>query len=235
MPAFAQAAGGMLTDAQIDVIAKGIRSWSRPRRPGRARSAPYSAGASGDSHRARRLSESSVHPATALEARARRREAPSQTTRSSRSSATRGLRTLTITGRPELGAPDWRGNVPGRPMSDREVTDVVSLARLATSPVPGPTLPERRVAMRSEPCPTVQPRGAGHDESTLTRRGMLMKIGILVNGVVAAAIGLPIVRYPAVLALRGRGGEYLCLGAARLGRAGSRRRDAPRDVPKSPR
>jgi hypothetical protein len=29
-------------------------------------------------------------------------------------------------GRPELGAPDWRGNVPGKPMSDQEITDVVA-------------------------------------------------------------------------------------------------------------
>ena len=37
-----------------------------------------------------------------------------------------GLRTLVITGRPELGAPDWRGDVSGKPMSDQEVTDVVA-------------------------------------------------------------------------------------------------------------
>jgi mono/diheme cytochrome c family protein len=44
------------------------------------------------------------------------------------------LRTIVIAGRPELGAPDWRGylagpalsGVEGRPMSDQEVTDVVS-------------------------------------------------------------------------------------------------------------
>src|SRR5881397_205149 len=30
MPAFAQSAGGMLTEAQIDALTKGIRSWSRP-------------------------------------------------------------------------------------------------------------------------------------------------------------------------------------------------------------
>jgi hypothetical protein len=36
------------------------------------------------------------------------------------------LRTLTITGMPALGAPDWRGNVPGKPMSDADVTDVVA-------------------------------------------------------------------------------------------------------------
>src|SRR5438128_2169158 len=37
-----------------------------------------------------------------------------------------GLRTIVIAGRPELGAPDWRTNVPGKPLSDQEVTDVVT-------------------------------------------------------------------------------------------------------------
>jgi len=36
------------------------------------------------------------------------------------------LRTIAIAGRPELGAPDWRGNVTGRPMSGAEVSDVVA-------------------------------------------------------------------------------------------------------------
>ena len=30
MPAFAQSAGGMLTDKQIDAIVGGIRSWAKP-------------------------------------------------------------------------------------------------------------------------------------------------------------------------------------------------------------
>src|SRR6202012_2093556 len=37
-----------------------------------------------------------------------------------------GLRSIVIAGRPESGAPDWRGNVPGQPMSEQEITDVVS-------------------------------------------------------------------------------------------------------------
>ena len=50
-----------------------------------------------------------------------------------------GLRTIVITGRPELGAPDWRGNVPGKPMSDQEITDVV--AWLASHRVQNPGQP----------------------------------------------------------------------------------------------
>ena len=37
-----------------------------------------------------------------------------------------GLRTIVIAGRPELGAPDWRGNVPGKPMTAEDVSDVVA-------------------------------------------------------------------------------------------------------------
>ena len=50
-----------------------------------------------------------------------------------------GLRTIVIAGRPELGAPDWRGNVPGKPMSDQEITDVV--AWLASRRVQNPGQP----------------------------------------------------------------------------------------------
>jgi hypothetical protein len=48
----------------------------------------------------------------------------------------RYMRTTVIAGRPELGAPDWRENVRGRPMSEQEVTDVVAwlASRRAASP-----------------------------------------------------------------------------------------------------
>jgi hypothetical protein len=36
------------------------------------------------------------------------------------------LRTTVIVGRPELGAPDWRSDVPGKPMSPDDVSDVVA-------------------------------------------------------------------------------------------------------------
>ena len=35
------------------------------------------------------------------------------------------LRTVVIAGRPDIGQPDWRNDLPGHPMSDQEVTDVV--------------------------------------------------------------------------------------------------------------
>ena len=37
-----------------------------------------------------------------------------------------GLRTTVIAGRPDLGAPDWRGNVRGKTMTSQEISDVVA-------------------------------------------------------------------------------------------------------------
>ncbi len=44
---------------------------------------------------------------------------------------------MVIAGRPELGAPDWRNNVPGKPMSGQEVADVVSWLTSKRSQFPG--------------------------------------------------------------------------------------------------
>src|ERR1700730_9621835 len=47
MPAFAQSAGGMLTEKQIDTIVSGIRSWAKPNALGDQAPPPYTAPAPG--------------------------------------------------------------------------------------------------------------------------------------------------------------------------------------------
>jgi cytochrome c oxidase cbb3-type subunit III len=127
MPAFAQSVGGMLTDAQIDVITEGIRShWSKQGILDSANTPPYVPNASGDAHRGEAAYKTYCESC----------HGPSGVGGGKGSAITndsflalvsdQGLRTIIITGRPELGAPDWRGNVPGKPMSDQEVTDVVA-------------------------------------------------------------------------------------------------------------
>jgi cytochrome c oxidase cbb3-type subunit III len=112
MPAFAESAGGMLTDGQIDVISHEIRSrWSKQGVLDTATApsyAPKAASAITDDSFLALVSD-------------------------------QGLRAIVIAGRPELGAPDWRGNVPGKSMSDQEVTDVV--AWLASRRVQNPGQP----------------------------------------------------------------------------------------------
>lgn len=63
-----------------------------------------------------------------------------------------GLRTTMIVGRPDWGMPDWRHRIPGHPMADQEISDVVAwlasqrpnYAALATprdQPAPHPPAP----------------------------------------------------------------------------------------------
>ena len=51
------------------------------------------------------------------------------------------LRTIVISGRPELGAPDWRGDVPGQPMSAQEISDVVAWLSSQRPQSPGQPYP----------------------------------------------------------------------------------------------
>ena len=140
MPAFAQSAGGMLTDAQIEVITRGIRSrWGQKGILDAASAPPYAPKSPGDADRGeaayKTFCESCHGPA------GRGGQKASAITGGSFLAliSDQSLRTIAITGRPELGAPDWRGNVPGRPMSDQEITDVV--AWLASRRVPNPGQP----------------------------------------------------------------------------------------------
>jgi hypothetical protein len=47
------------------------------------------------------------------------------------------LRTTIIVGIPELGAPDWRGDLPGKPMSSKEISDVVAWLASQRAAFPG--------------------------------------------------------------------------------------------------
>ena len=126
MPAFAQSAGGMLTDKQIDLITNQIRSrWGRPGILDGANAPSYAAKSAG--HAANGLVAYGTYCASCHGPQGQGGPKASAITNDSFLAliSDQGLRTIVITGRPELGAPDWRRNVPGRPMSDQEVTDVV--------------------------------------------------------------------------------------------------------------
>ena len=47
------------------------------------------------------------------------------------------------------------------------------------------------------------------NEETLSRRGLLMKLGLLLNGLVAAALAVPILRYVLSSVTRAKGNGYL--------------------------
>jgi cytochrome c oxidase cbb3-type subunit 3 len=141
MPAFSQSAGGMLTDKQIDVLVRGIRSWAQPNALGHTTPPPYSGQTSGDAQRGEgvyRTYCSSCH-------------GPDGHGGTKASSIVDGsylalvsdqqLRTIVIAGRPELSAPDWRGDVEGRPMSAQDISDVVTWLAAQRPQFPGQPYP----------------------------------------------------------------------------------------------
>jgi cytochrome c oxidase cbb3-type subunit III len=143
MPAFAQHAGGMLTDAQVDVITKGIRQrWGRPGILDGANPPSYAATSAGNTERGEAAYRTYCESCHGRGGSGGPSGSPITNDAFLALVSNQGLRTIVITGRPELGAPDWRQNVPGTPMSDQEVTDVVAW------------LSARRVASPGRPYPT---------------------------------------------------------------------------------
>jgi mono/diheme cytochrome c family protein len=140
MSAFAQSAGGMLTDKQIDVITNGILSnWSRKGILDGSNPPSYAANTAGDAAHGQLVY--GTYCASCHGPGGQGSAKGSAITNDSFLAlvSDQELRTIVIAGRPELGAPDWRGNVPGKPMTDQEITDVV--AWLASRRIPNPGQP----------------------------------------------------------------------------------------------
>jgi len=133
-PAFAQQSGGSLTEKQIDVLVEGVLSrWGKPEDFKNVVFPPYS------------LQDASLKGATPAD---QQRGAVAYRTYCAQCHGADGnggpkggsvidpaylalvsdqaLRTTVIVGRSDLGMPDWRANIPGRPMSAQEISDVVA-------------------------------------------------------------------------------------------------------------
>jgi mono/diheme cytochrome c family protein len=139
MPAFATSAGGMLTDKQIDSIVTGIRSWAKPGHLSDTTLPPYVAEAPGDPTRGAEVYGTYCSSCHGPDGRGGK-QASSIVDGSYLSLVSdQQLRTIVIVGRPELGAPDWRNNVPGHPMSAQDISDVVAWLAAQRPQFPTPT------------------------------------------------------------------------------------------------
>jgi mono/diheme cytochrome c family protein len=137
MPAFATSSGGMLTDKQIDVITTQIRSrWSKPGILDGANPPSYATKSIGDVTHGETAYKTYCASCHGNDGRGGAKGSSITDDSFLALVSDQGLRTIVIAGRPELGAPDWRGNIPGKPMTDREVSDVVAwlVARRSHSP-----------------------------------------------------------------------------------------------------
>jgi cytochrome c oxidase cbb3-type subunit 3 len=158
MPAFAQLAGGMLTDAQINAIIAGMRKeWAKPNVFAGAAPPPYAQDQAGDVKRGQETYEARC-------AWCHEKPSRQQVTSPAYLSlvSDQALRTIIVAGRPDIGQPGWRLEptpIPGRrpavyaylvgpPLSAQDVTDIVTyLGSLrnpaAVSAAPTPIPPRR--------------------------------------------------------------------------------------------
>jgi cytochrome c oxidase cbb3-type subunit 3 len=130
MPAFSQRAGGFLTDAQIEILVRGIRAWSRPGNLINSRPPAYAASLTGNAARGQDVFAgycSSCHGTGVSGARAIADPLYLALV------TDQDLRTVIIAGMPNLGMPDWRGHAT--PLSDADVTDVVAWLAMHRMPL----------------------------------------------------------------------------------------------------
>jgi cytochrome c oxidase cbb3-type subunit III len=136
MPAFGKTAGGFLVDAQLDALVHGMRSeWQKAGALNGQTPPPYATTLKGDAARGQQIYQTAC---------ARCHQQPSQSITSPTFLALvndQTLRTIIIAGRPDIGQPNWLGDVPGHPLTDQEVTDVVAWLASQRIQTPGQPYP----------------------------------------------------------------------------------------------
>jgi cytochrome c oxidase cbb3-type subunit 3 len=126
MPAFAQSSGGFLSNAQIDAIVTGMRTrWARSDMAASLNPPPYAARA-GDAKRGATVYAEFCSSCHGVDGRGGPKASSIVDGSYLALVSDQGLRTIVIVGRPEFGFPDWRGDVPGKPMSSEDISDVVA-------------------------------------------------------------------------------------------------------------
>jgi cytochrome c oxidase cbb3-type subunit 3 len=134
MPAFAQPAGGNLTDRQIDILVKEMRvRWGHPEEfknvvlpPYNVQEAAALGSGPGDSQRGAVTYTTYCSLCHGADGSGGPKGGSVTDPAYLALVSDQALRTGVIAGRSDLGKPDWRMNLPGRPMSSQEISDVVA-------------------------------------------------------------------------------------------------------------
>jgi len=126
MPAFAQTAGGSLTDRQIDLLVAGIyKSWAGAGDAG-AGAPPYSSTATGSPGSGAQVYAASCQSCHGPDGKGGPTAGSVVDASYLSLVSNQYLRTIVIAGRPELGHPDWRHDASGQPLTPAQVSDVVA-------------------------------------------------------------------------------------------------------------
>jgi cytochrome c oxidase cbb3-type subunit III len=138
MPAFARSAGGTLTERQIDVLVHEVRArWAKPNALASASPPSYLPSSSGHAARGAEVYQTFCASCHGPGGKGRDKAGSIVDGSYLATVSNQGLRTTVIVGVPDFGAPDWRNDVPGRPMTDQQVSDVVAWLAAQRPQFPG--------------------------------------------------------------------------------------------------
>jgi len=149
MPAFGTAAGGELTDAQVEALAQGMLArWGRPETVQGVTLPPYGAAAGASDPGAQQRGAAVYVRACARchgpDGRGGPKGGPIVDPAYLALVSDQSLRSTVIAGRADLGHPDWREYTPGHPLTLEDISDIVAWLAAHRQPVPG------RLAVRSQ-------------------------------------------------------------------------------------
>jgi len=138
MPAFAKSAGGTLTDEQIGILVREMRTrWAKPNDVLGASPPPYAAEEAGNAQRGAGAYATFCAGCHGPEGRGTPKGSSIVDDSFLALVSDQNLRTTIIAGRPDLAHPDWRHDAPDRAMNPEEVTDVVAWLVTQRKPNPG--------------------------------------------------------------------------------------------------
>jgi len=142
MPGFALESGGTLTNQQIDALVQGMRTRWRTGDPFAGQTPPpYRAAHAGDPAKGE-----AVYTQACAQCHGSSTQKPGKAGSILDGSFLalineQTVRTTIIAGRPDIGEPDWRGHIAGRPMTDDEITNVTAWLMAQKPALPGQPYP----------------------------------------------------------------------------------------------
>ena len=152
MPGFSTPSGGPLTETQIDAIVQAMRArWKKENPFAEETPPPYKAAHPGEAAKGQ-----AVYSAACARCHGDTAQHPGQAGSILDGSFLalineQTVRTTIIAGRPDIGEPDWRNHIPGRAMTDDEITNVSAWLIAQKPATPGQPYPMAKSTGEAQP------------------------------------------------------------------------------------
>lgn len=142
MPGFGMQSGGVLTDAQIDVIVKGMRArWKKADVFAGNTPPPYRSAHPGNAAKGEQVYAAACAGCHGVSAQQPGKSGSILDGSFLALIDEQTIRTTIIAGRPDIGQPDWRNHIQGRALTDGEITDVSAWLMSQKPATPGQPYP----------------------------------------------------------------------------------------------